>query len=108
MRAGKLRHTVAIQERTASYDSFGQEANNWQTVKTVHAEIRGLSGSEAEKAHALHPTATHRVRMRKLSGQAVTPQHRLKFGARILNIDHVEDIGERGIELVLLCGEDKK
>lgn len=104
MRAGKLRHRVAITRETRTADSFGQLTDATpETVGTVWAEIRPLSGKEMEIARQLRAETTHRIRMRRT--YAVLPTDYLLFGSRRFNILEITDFDERGIELSILASE---
>ena len=104
MRAGDLRHAVTIQARASeARNSFGEETFEWETHQQVWAAIEPLSGRELIDAHEVQAEITLRVRIRSLSG--VVPDMRVLFGARILEIQAVIDLEERGHEMHLMCRE---
>jgi len=103
MRAGNLRHKLEIQENTPTRNAVGEEVDSWTTVATVWASIEPLSGVELLNAQQVAAETTVRIGLRYRSG--VTAAHRIKFGARIFDINVVSNVGERNRELQLLCKE---
>lgn len=107
MRAGLLRHRVALQtlSGTTALDSRGRSQKSWTLVEDrLPAAIEQLTGREGELARQQYPTATHLVRMRYRSD--VTRDKRLKFGSRVFNILEVRNLLEIGRELNIVVGEE--
>ena len=108
MRAGRMRHRVAIQSPSTAVDSFGEQTDSWSTDATVWASIEPLSGREAQVAKQTNPRLSHRVLMRHRTG--VTPRQRLVFGtggdARTYEIAQVINPDERNISLRIMCVEE--
>ena len=103
--AGKLRHRIQIQSKDGTtYGTRGEQTDSWVTDATVWCEIRTLSGKEREIAQQIVPQATDQVTIRYLAG--VTTEKRVVFGTRNLNIGHIDNIDQRDIDLVILCGEN--
>lgn len=105
MRSGQLRHTVQIQSVTLADDGMGSPTETWATVTggTVRAEIWSLRGEERLAGERLEARITHRVRLRYFSG--LTSAHRLVFGSRTFRIRFVNDVDQRGREMLLDCEE---
>ncbi|QDV34021.1 phage head closure protein [Tautonia plasticadhaerens] len=105
MRAGRLRHRVAIRRATTTQGSFGQPVEAWTDLASCWAEVRPLAGRELEHARQVHALASHRVLMRAVA--AVTPADRLDWGGRTLEILEVRDtdVGGRTRQLMLTCRE---
>ena len=104
MRAGSLRHTVTVQQRTELPDAYGEPAQTWTTLHANQpASIEPLSGRELITAQAVQSDVTHRVRMRYVAG--VQTKHRILFGSRVFDIRAVRNVDERNIELEMLCTE---
>lgn len=107
--AGKLRHRVRIQRPVGTRDDYGEPAHanaDWETVTTAWAAIEPLSGRELWQARQAQARGDIRVRLRHSADVAgVDSTHRVLFGARALNIDHVLNLGERDREVHLLCVE---
>lgn len=75
MRAGSLRHRVAIQEPVETRDDHGGITRTWNTIATVWASVEPLSGTELYEAQQVQSRVTVRVRMRPYAG--LTTKHRL-------------------------------
>ena len=103
MRAGELRHEVAIQAATETRDAVGQVVQTWSTAATVRAAIWPLRGDELYRARQIHPEADSRIRIRYYSG--LTTAYRLLYGSRTMNILHVANWDERGVYQDLLVRE---
>jgi len=109
MRAGRLRHQVAIQRRTSAESNFGEPADTWTTLATVPAGIEPVSGREYFAAQQVQSEVTHRVAIRYFAG--ISPKDRLVWTdpatgvARYFDIRAVIDQNERHRELQLMCVE---
>jgi SPP1 family predicted phage head-tail adaptor len=65
MKAGKLRHLVALYAPTDGIDSFGDNSGlAFTQVATVGASIEPLVGRELMYAQAMRSDVTHKVTMR--------------------------------------------
>ena len=104
MRAGKLRHRVQVQSDTVTIDAAGGHSHAFSTVATRWASIEPQGGREFIEAGRVDADVTHIVKMRHYSG--LTPQHRLMYGSRVLNIANVVNMDERNRETVVMCRED--
>lgn len=105
-RRGDLRHTLLVERRKVgvALDSHGQKTTTWESFgPPARAAIERLRGEEAEFARKLYPRATHKVTMDHRAG--MREEHRLRFGTRIFEIGSIDNVDERGIVDVLLCGE---
>lgn len=105
--AGELRHRVAIQALSSSYDSRGQNNGTWSTSTTVWGNIETLDGRELEHARKIYANASHRVTIRYMSASTLTNKNRFLFGSRVLNIGHINKVDQVSEALVVLCSEDK-
>jgi SPP1 family predicted phage head-tail adaptor len=110
--AGKMRHRVQVQARqgTGTQDTFGQTTNvtdPWVTVATRWAEVRPVSGVEkfiATQSVQVSPEVQFAVTMRYCAG--LTPQHRLMFNGRVLEIEAVLNVDEINHRMDLVCREE--
>lgn len=110
MRAGKLRHRLALQKKTSgspTRTSTGASGLVWTTFLTVYGSLEPLSGQRLESAQATWPKATVEARVRYRSeildaDTAGTPM-RISFGGRFYPIGKVLNQMERNVELRLLC-----
>ena len=103
MKIGQLRHRLEIQEKKSVKDELGNQVSEWFTVATAWAAIEPIRGEEYWAAGAQQGETIHRVTMRYVPG--VTPEHRLLFGDRILEIESTLNLEERSRLLELLCKE---
>jgi len=108
MRAGDLRHTIVIEQKGATLDSFGGESTTWSTVKTMYGEVMPLSGREREAAQAIHPDISHQVTVRYqplFANPVSVANMRLRFGSRIFNILAPLNVDERGEWVQIMASE---
>ena len=103
MRAGKLRHRVAIQAATETRNERGGIDETWTTEQTRWASVEPLIGREYMDGKQVNADVSHKVRFRWFSG--LTPSKRLLFGTRVFGIDSVLNPDERNKELVVMCKE---
>lgn len=101
--AGRLRHRVAIQRATRTRDSFGEAIRTWSTLATVWASVEPLRGREFFDAEMVQAEVSHRVIMRAYPGLQATD--RLLYEGRVLEIQAVIDVRERGREYQVMCRE---
>ena len=92
MKAGQLRHRVAIQSRLEVVDDIGQPSTSWLTTATVWADVRYLSGLSAIKSGADVSLTKCSVRMRH---RAVNAGQRIVYGDEVFEIDAVLPDGKR-------------
>lgn len=103
MRAGALRHRIAIEEKSVAQNEFGEEEATWNTFVDAWASIRPLTGREFLESRAQGQEISHEVRLRHRDG--VTPEMRVSFDGRVFDIEAAMNVEERGKELVLMCKE---
>lgn len=94
---------MSIQSATETRNGYGEAVKTWSTVTTVWASVEPLRGRELFDAEQVQSEISHRVRVR-YSG-SVTPQNRLLFGSRVLEIQAVINVNERNREMQLMCKE---
>lgn len=103
IKAGKLNTRIELQSKSTTYDALGQPVLAWATDYTVSASVKPLSSREAYFAKAVRPETTHRVLIRFLSG--FSHHHRIKIGARILNILAILNIDDDNKTMQVDCLE---
>jgi SPP1 family predicted phage head-tail adaptor len=105
MEIGKLRHKIEIQSRADPDvpDKYGETAEEWTTVLSPWASIEPASGKQLYLAEQMQTEVSHVVTIRHYS--ALTTQHRIKFGTRILNINFVRNVDERNVFQEVYCKE---
>lgn len=88
MRAGKLRHRVALQQKMQTQDpATGELLDDWVTFATVWASVEPLSAREFIAAQAGQSEITARVVLRYRDG--ITAEMRLVHQGQIYNIHGV-------------------
>lgn len=103
IKAGKLNRRIELQSKTTTFDALGQPVLSFATDYTVAASVKPLSAREAYFAKSIKPETTHRVIIRFLA--ALTHDHRIKIGARILNILSILDVEDEGRTMQIDCLE---
>jgi SPP1 family predicted phage head-tail adaptor len=107
LRAGNLRHRVAIQEQTEIPDGMGGSSITWSAktgLGSVPAAIWPLSSKEQLDAMKLESLATNRIRIRYRPG--ITSKNRIVFGSRVFNILGAPiNLDERGRQLDFIVSE---
>lgn len=111
MRAGNLRHVVAIQETVRAADGQGGYSETWSSVSSlssVRADIRPLRSNEIAEYRRLEEDVTHEVTMyyrTKASSVAITTDDRIVFDSRNFDIQSIRNIDERRGMLKILALE---
>lgn len=105
MRAGRLRHRIAIQANTPTRDSHGQEIESWATVATVWGAVEPQRGGERfiDEANQLLAERTTQIVIRYWSG--LTIEHRISWNGRVFNIQGIINPDYRNREMRLTCEE---
>ncbi len=105
MKAGDLRHRITIQKLSGAVDEMKQPIpDDWVDVATRSASVEPLTGREYWAAQQVQAETTVRIRMRYLRG--IDPTMRVLFKGRVLEIIAPPvNVGEKNIELQLLCKE---
>jgi SPP1 family predicted phage head-tail adaptor len=103
MRAGSLRHQLVFYERAGSTDEGGGASFTLAPVLTLWASLKQLSESRIAYLRQSGLSATHEARLRYTS--AIHEQMVVGFGSRRFTIESIENVDERGFELVLRLAE---
>jgi SPP1 family predicted phage head-tail adaptor len=101
MRAGTLRHFVAIEEPTEGQNEYGEPVAAWTTVHEAWASREDLAGREFFSAQTINAEVTTRFRLRYRDG--LTSKMRLKDGSTLYDIASVQDPDGRGRELIIMA-----
>lgn len=98
MRAGKMDKSITIQAFTSTVDEYGTPVEAWTDFATRKAQLVQGSTDEFLAAYGETEAVTAVFRLRWLDG--VTPDHRVQYAGRGLNIREITEIGrKRGLEL---------
>ena len=87
MKAGQLRHLVALQSQVATQDELGQPSTSWLTVATVWADIRYQTGLSAIKSGADVSVVRVSIRMRY---RAINAGQRITHECVVFHIEAVQ------------------
>lgn len=103
-----MNHRVTLQKRATVRDVYGQEANTWNDIATVWANIKPIGGREKLRSFVVDSTLTHTVMIRYR--QAFLPplnvnEWRLNYQGRIFNIIAARDVDEAHFFIILDCSE---
>jgi len=105
MQAGFLRHRVEIQKATESQNTVGEAVKTWATAASVWARVSPLRGSEYFTAMQTKASVDTKITMRKNAFPTLSPKHRIRFGARIFDIESVIDVDGLGDAMEVNCKE---
>lgn len=110
MQAGKLRHRLVIQQKSAGSpqrSATGAPATSWTDLCTVYGSLEALDGRRLEAAQATWPQATVEAKVRYrseiVSADTNKSPLRISYNSRFYPIGKVLNLNERNIELRLLC-----
>lgn len=103
MRAGKLRHRLALRSNTPAYDANGQPVDSYSTITTVWGSVSPLDGRESEFADKVTAEATHVVVIRYDS--AINAEYQITHDSRTLQVISIINKDDRNIQQTLLCKE---
>ena len=109
MRAGNLRHTIAIQEETQTSDGMGGYTTSWSDVSgmgSVPAAVWPLKATERLDAMKLEHQLTHRIRIRYRSGIDASMRIYWSDKSKTFNIISIINPDERNIMLEFLATEE--
>jgi SPP1 family predicted phage head-tail adaptor len=87
---GAMRHRVHVEMPVETLGNYGDVEQTWEVDRACWASIEPLRGREFLEAAQVKADVTHRIRMRWYDG--LTPNHRIRFGQRIFNIESVVDV----------------
>jgi SPP1 family predicted phage head-tail adaptor len=105
VRAGQIRHRVTIQTVTETQDTQGGVTRSWAEAVKRWARITPIAGGETVLAGRAQSTTRFEVQIRSYTSLDTT-DYRILFGTRVLNIENIRDLDERGREQILECRED--
>ena len=105
MRAGRLRHTISIEQTSEAQNDYGEAIKTWSDYLTdIRAAIEPINGREYFAQDSRHAEVSTRFRIRYEAG--VTNKMRVKFGTRYYNIVSVILPNEHKCsELILMAFE---
>jgi SPP1 family predicted phage head-tail adaptor len=94
VKAGDLRHRVAIESVTRTSDGAGGSTTEWHAVADVWAAVWSRTAGETFTLDRVAGTASHDIWIRYRSD--VAPDMRIRLGNRIFDILGAIDVEDRG------------
>jgi len=104
MKIGGFKHRILFQREIKTDDSAHGHTKSWNDVVEVWAKVRPLSGREVFFTHQLKNTITHLINVRYRDD--IDTELRIKFGTRIMKIESMINLNERGKFLEIRCEEE--
>jgi head-tail adaptor len=99
MKAGRARSRIVIQERPSNGQFEARE--EWTTIHTAKAIKKHKSGGESEKESGT--TDYSKVEFQTRYRDNIKRTHRLLEGGDIYEIEDIRNVGEKNINMVLIC-----
>jgi SPP1 family predicted phage head-tail adaptor len=100
---GHFQDSIIIQSNTPTSDNGGGQTLVWATAYTVWAQIRPYRGRKVLFGGQLQSLTTHLIHIPYQTG--ITSAMRILFGARLFNIQDVDDVEEAHEFLEMTCIE---
>ena len=102
--SGLLRHQITIQRESKTKDAVGgYDGSTWATHLQPYAYIKPVSGFERLQAMKLEATISHKIYIRYVAD--ISPNDRIVFNSRTMQIRAIINIEERDKWLELTCDE---
>jgi len=105
MHAGKLRHRLTIQTRTATTDSYGQDIYTWSDLANVWGSIKSNIGGENNTEQLETGGKTVEITIRYRDDITINDRVLSERSGRYFYINDIQDLYERYRELKLTCSE---
>lgn len=112
MNPAKYRNPVTFQEFKSAQNEEGYLVEEWinSDLGTTFSQIRNIRGNEFIMAGANQVKVSARINMRYRKDVVdkdfeLGKKLRIKFGSRIFNIEYINNLEERNIELEILVDE---
>ncbi len=106
--ASQCRHYCNIEERHYTDDGQGGTTDIWAVVsENVPMSLTPLNARRKEEYRTFNVDASHEI---KLRGEItlVESNNKITFGTRTFEIKTIEDVQERGVELICICLERRE
>lgn len=102
MRAGRLRHRIALYAPSLAQDGYGQATPSYALSATVWGAVEPASGSEKWVGDQISAEVVTRIRIRYRTGLDTT--FRAVHDGITYNILEIRNVNTRDRELWLICG----
>lgn len=102
---GEMRNIIQIAERIIEKDEdgFARNPHQYNILKTVRAYKEDRRGTKVWANRAAFSNANVLFRLRKIKDFEITPQLFIKHQGKIYSISSVENIGNMGMYIEVLC-----
>lgn len=101
--SGLLRHQITIERETKTKDGVGGYSSSWDTHLQPYSYIKPVSGFERLQAMRLEASISHKIYIRYVAD--ISPNDRIIFNSRQMQIRAIINIEERNKWLELTCDE---
>lgn len=101
--SSRLKRRVEIVQRCNNKDEFGEVETGFETIKTVYAEVKPVTGKSFFAAQQVNSEITHQVLIRYTSG--ISPSMCVRFKNRMFEILYVMNYNEANESILLMCKE---
>jgi len=108
MRAGKLRHRIAVDKPVVVRDDTGDSVSTWVTQTIVWGSIEHLNGRETMLASQITADMTTRITLRwsnKISN--LNPKWRLRHGNTVYSILSALNVEEKNESFLIIANSGK-
>lgn len=104
---GVLTKTATRLAASASRDQIGQRVGTWTPGGTFRCDFRDLSANESTLADgiAVRRSFELRARWQSVAQIGLNEADRLQVNGRILRINSIRNLGEKGRAAVIACEE---
>jgi head-tail joining protein len=104
----RMMHAVDIyRDPTGAKDAHGGQIGLPILVAAkVPCSIVTLTGRQAEQARSTWAYAGYQIEMFGDPAWAIAPGDKLIQGEKVYYVGHVDDVDQKGVEFVLLCGRE--
>ena len=106
---GQFRARLTVEKDTITRNDDATVSHSWaaQTPNPIRAKIERLTGTEYVEAQALAAGATLRLKLRYFPGLEPVLYRFKRYGtSEVLSPLQVNDHEERGIYMIVFCGEN--
>lgn len=103
MNIGSMDKRITIQTKTVTYNSYNEPIESWADTSTVWAGIINSGGGEFYAAQKLNADTQSVFHIRHYAG--LTTLNRIKYGSRIFEILHVNNVDEGNREMLVSAKE---
>lgn len=101
MQAGRLRHRLTIEQRSASRDALGGQSTAWETFATVWGDAQPSRGVEFVSLRAAQSDISIKFTIRHMEG--ITPAMRVQWAGNPYPIVQIINVNGRDRTLELMC-----